>query len=142
MTNFCISGGPVGDVPGERRTSHLGQIVGGLHDEFDTAPQMPLSSPAGVMTLDGTTSLRDLTTQLHWTFPREAGVETLAGFLLTELGHIPTAGEMFEDKLEARRYIVANMQGQRIARVRVESTTGAPLDLSTLEAEQGREATA
>ncbi len=132
-------GSTVGIVTAE---DALEQIVGELHDEFDTAPQMPLSSPAGVMTLDGTTSLRDLTTQLHWTFPREAGVETLAGFLLTELGHIPTAGEMFEDKLEARRYIVANMQGQRIARVRVESTTGAPLDLSTLEAEQGREATA
>ncbi len=128
-------GSTVGIVTAE---DALEQIVGELHDEFDTAPQMPLSSPAGVMTLDGTTSLRDLTTQLRWNFPREAGVETLAGFLLTELGHIPTPGETIEDG--GRRYIIAQMQGNRIARVRVESTTGAPLDLSTPEAEQGREA--
>jgi len=131
-------GSTVGIVTAE---DALEQIVGELHDEFDTAPQMPLSSPAGVMTLDGSTSLRDLTTQLRWNFPREAGVETLAGFLLTELGHIPTKGETVEDALEARRYIVAEMQRNRIARVRVESTTGAPLDLSTLEAEHSREAT-
>ncbi len=118
----------------------LEQIVGELNDEFDTAPQMPLSSPAGVMTLDGSTSLRDLTVQLRWTFPREAGVETLAGFLLTELGHIPEPGEIIEDG--GRRYIIAQMQGHRIARVRVESTTGAPLDLSTVEDEASREATA
>ena len=129
-------GSTVGIVTAE---DALEQIVGELNDEFDTAPQMPLSSPAGVMTLDGSTSLRDLTTQLRWSFPREAGVETLAGFLLTQLGHIPAPGETIEN--EGRRYIIAQMQGQRIARVRVESTTGAPLDLSTLEVEQGREAT-
>lgn len=119
----------------------LEQIVGELSDEFDTAPQMPLPSPAGVMTMDGSTSLRDLTTQLRWSFPREAGVETLAGFLLTQLGHIPAAGETMEH--DGRRYIVAQMQGHRIARVRVESTTGAPLDLSEAEEEtSAREATA
>ena len=35
--------------------------------------------------LDGSASLRDLVTQLRWKLPREAGVETLAGFLLTRL---------------------------------------------------------
>ncbi len=129
-------GSTVGIVTAE---DALEQIVGELNDEFDTAPQMPLPSPAGVMTLDGSTSLRDLTTQLRWNFPREAGVETLAGFLLAHLGHIPTVGEIVED--DGRRYIIAQMQSHRIARVRVESTTGAPLDLSTLEAES-REATA
>lgn len=119
----------------------LEQIVGELNDEFDTAPQMPLSSPAGVMTLDGSTSLRDLTTQLRWNFPREASVETLAGYLLAQFGHIPEVGETIEDEDEGRRYIVAAMQAHRIARVRVESTTGAALDLSTLE-EESREATA
>ena len=46
----------------------------------------------GVMALDGSTTLRDLGTQLGWTFPREAGVETLAGFLLAQLGHLPVPG--------------------------------------------------
>ena len=67
----------------------LEQIVGELDDEFDIAPRIPLLSSTGVMSLDGSTTLRDLGTQLHWSFPREAGVETLAGFLLAHLGHIP-----------------------------------------------------
>lgn len=126
-------GSTVGIVTAE---DALEQIVGELHDEFDITPQMPFPSPAGVMTLDGSASLRDLTTQLRWNFPRVAGVETLAGFLLAELGHIPVPGETIED--EGRRYVIAKMQAHRIARVRVESTTGEPLDLSTME-ESARE---
>jgi len=129
-------GSTVGIVTAE---DALEQIVGELHDEFDVTPQMPFPSPAGVMTLDGSTSLRDLTTQLRWAFPREAGVETLAGFLLAQLGHIPATGETIED--DGRRYIIAEMQAHRIARVRVESTTGAPLDLSALEDELTRKPT-
>jgi CBS domain containing-hemolysin-like protein len=70
------------------------------------------------MSLDGSTTLRDLGNQLHWTFPREPGVETLAGFLLAQLGHIPTVGESIE--YEGRRFTVAGMAGHRISRVIVE----------------------
>ena len=38
-------------------------------------------------------NLRDLETQMQWNLPREGGVETLAGFVLMRLGHIPRAGE-------------------------------------------------
>ena len=69
----------------------LEQVVGELEDEFDLAPQT-LPSVAGVLTLDGSTSLRDLTTQLRWTFTRELGVETLAGFsALTVRSLCPTS---------------------------------------------------
>ncbi len=98
----------------------LEQIVGELDDEFDIAPpQSSLLSAAGVMSLDGSTTLRDLGTQLHWTFPRETGVETLAGFLLAHMGHIPAAGESFA--FDGRRYTVAEMSGRRISRVNVET---------------------
>ena len=60
----------------------------------------------------------DLTTQLGWSFPRQAGIETLAGFLLSELGHIPTAGEQIEH--ERRLFRVVEMDGRRVSRVRVE----------------------
>jgi putative hemolysin len=70
------------------------------------------------MSLDGSTTLRDLGNQLHWTFPREAGVETLAGFLLAHFGHIPTAGEALD--YGGRRYKIAEMAGRRISRVIVE----------------------
>jgi putative hemolysin len=95
----------------------LEQIVGELEDEFDVS-KSPLLSTTGAMSLDGSTTLRDLGNQLHWTFPREAGVETLAGFLLANLGHIPTVGENIEHG--GRRYEVAEMSGHRISRVIVE----------------------
>src|SRR6202035_3887898 len=98
----------------------LEQIVGELEDEFDVS-RSPLLSTTGVMCLDGSTTLRDLGNQLHWTFPREAGVETLAGFLLAHLGHIPTVGEIMD--FEGRRYQIAEMSGHRISRVVVEDIT-------------------
>jgi putative hemolysin len=97
----------------------LEQIVGELDDEFDTAPRSAVFDSAGVMSLDGTTTLRDLGTQLHWSFPREPGVETLAGFLLAHLGHIPIAGESVDH--QGRRYTIAEMSGRRISRVNVET---------------------
>jgi CBS domain containing-hemolysin-like protein len=102
----------------------LEQVVGELEDEFDIASKTAGFNAAGVMSLDGSTTLRDLGTQLHWTFPREAGVETLAGFLLAQLGHLPDAGESVEYK--GRRFVVAEMAGRRISRVRVETIAPEP----------------
>ncbi len=107
-------GSTVGIVTAE---DALEQIVGELEDEFDVSARTALFNTAGVMSLDGSTTLRDLGTQLHWTFPREAGVETLAGFLLAHLGHIPAAGESIDH--QGRRYTVAEMTGRRISRVNV-----------------------
>jgi CBS domain containing-hemolysin-like protein len=67
-------------------------------------------------------TLRDLETQMRWKLPREAGVETLAGFLLVKLGHIPAVGESVRES--GRRFVVEEMEGQRISRVRVEGPHG------------------
>jgi CBS domain containing-hemolysin-like protein len=111
-------GSTVGIVTAE---DALEQIVGELDDEFDIAPRSPLLSSTGAMSLDGSTTLRDLGTQLHWDFPREVGVETLAGFLLAHLGHIPVVGESLEQA--GRRYTVTEMSGRRISRVTVQPLT-------------------
>jgi len=117
----------------------LEQIVGELDDEFDIAARATLFNTAGVMSLDGSTTLRDLGTQLHWSFPREPGVETLAGFLLAHLGHIPVAGERVDH--EGRRYTIAEMTGRRISRVNVE-TLQRSLTQPTTDEINSREATA
>jgi CBS domain containing-hemolysin-like protein len=114
----------------------LEQLVGELDDEFDIT-RSALTNVTGVMSLDGTTSLRDLRNQLHWEFPREAGVETLAGLLLAELGHIPTNGESIE--YDGRRYTVAEMKGHRISRINVEPINS-PVDFAPYE-EESRETT-
>jgi len=101
----------------------LEQVVGELEDEFDIAARTAGPDAQGALELDGSTTLRDLGTQLGWTFPREAGVETLAGFILAQLGHMPVAGESIAHS--GRHYIVEQMIGHRIARIRVETIAAA-----------------
>jgi CBS domain containing-hemolysin-like protein len=102
----------------------LEQVVGELEDEFDIAKVLPLAAPGGGVLLDGSASLRDLVTQLHWKLPREAGVETLAGLLLTRLGHLPAPGESVE--IDGRRFTVVEVDRRRISKVRVEEPNAAP----------------
>jgi putative hemolysin len=127
-------GSTVGIVTAE---DALEQIVGELEDEFDVDSAVTPLSATGVVTLDGSTTLRDLGTQLRWSFPREAGVETLAGFLLTQLGHIPSVGESLDH--EGRQFTVAGMNGHRISLVRVEPL---PESIGAVFESESREATA
>ncbi len=98
------------------------QVIGEVEDEFDvaTAAQPLLPSASETLVLEGSVSLRDLETQMRWKLPRDGGAETLAGFLLSRLGHIPLTGERVD--FEGHRLTVAEMQGRRISKVRVETT--------------------
>jgi CBS domain containing-hemolysin-like protein len=94
------------------------QLTGELEDEFDT-PSLPvLTMTGGALLMDGAVNLRDLETQTQWSLPRDGGVETLAGFVLMRLGHIPKVGESLV--YEGRRLTVVEMDNRRIAKIRVE----------------------
>src|ERR1700761_1043127 len=69
------------------------QLIGELEDEFDVAPRRLLARPGEGLVLDGSVTLRDLETQMHWHLPREGGGEKLAGVLRPRLGKIPRGGE-------------------------------------------------
>ena len=94
------------------------QIIGEVEDEFDIGPRAALQTTSGAVVLDGGVNLRDLETQMDWHLPRSGGVETLAGFLLTRLGKIPTGEETVD--FEGRRFTVLEMSDHRISQVRVE----------------------
>src|SRR5277367_1726649 len=94
------------------------QIIGEIEDEFDVAEKAVLRSASGGLILDGSVKLRDLETQMHWKLPKEGGIETLAGFLLTRFGRIPREGDCTE--FEGRRLSVLEMSSRRISRVLIE----------------------
>jgi putative hemolysin len=94
------------------------QLTGELEDEFDSPSVPVLTTASGALLMDGGVNLRDLETQMQWSLPREGGVETLAGFVLMRLGHIPKESESVE--FEGRRLTVVEMDARRIARIRVE----------------------
>ena len=102
------------------------QLAGELEDEFDTPSEPVLGSAGGAVVMDGSVNLRDLETQMNWSLPRDGGVETLAGFVLAQLGHIPEPGEsvVYED----RRLTVVEMDARRIAKIRVETVENAPAE--------------
>lgn len=95
------------------------QLAGELEDEFDNPARSILTAPGGALLMEGSVSLRDLETQMHWSLPREGGVETLAGFMLVQLGHVPVPDESIE--YEGRRLTVVEMNARRIAKIRVET---------------------
>jgi CBS domain containing-hemolysin-like protein len=94
------------------------QLTGELEDEFDSPALPVLTTTGGALLMDGAVNLRDLETQTQWSLPRDGGVETLAGFVLMRLGHIPKAGESIV--YEGRRLTVMEMDNRRIAKIRVE----------------------
>src|SRR5713226_5244186 len=97
----------------------LEQIVGEIEDEFDVPPpEQPVLEGKIVLVLEGSFSIRDLESQYQLSLPRDAGFETLAGFVLARLQKIPKLGESFD--YEGHRYTVEEMEGHRIAKVRIE----------------------
>ncbi|HVW83989.1 MAG TPA: hemolysin family protein [Bryobacteraceae bacterium] len=97
----------------------LEQIVGEIEDEYDERLPEPEVQPAD-MEIDGSTSIRDLESLYGIELPANAGFETIAGYMLYRLGHIPVTGESVE--YEDRRFTIVAMERNRIARVRMEKT--------------------
>jgi len=98
----------------------LEQIVGEIQDEFDVTPQKtPEFEDETSFTLEGSVGIRDLESQYQILLPRDAGFETLAGFVLARLQRIPHVGDSLE--YEGRRFSVVAMEGHRIAKVKIET---------------------
>jgi CBS domain containing-hemolysin-like protein len=101
----------------------LEQLVGNIEDEFDVSPTEPALENESVLVLEGSVNIRDLDAEYALLLPRDAGFETLAGFILARLQKIPALRDSFE--YEGRRYTVEELEGHRIARVRIEKTAKA-----------------
>jgi putative hemolysin len=96
----------------------LEQVFGEIEDEHDIARQQAPVSDSGEIEVEGTIPIRDLETHYGIELPPQDGFETLAGFLLYRLGHIPEEGESVEE--DGRRYTVLQLETHRIARVLIE----------------------
>jgi putative hemolysin len=72
----------------------------------------------GSYVVDASISIHDLADQHQLEFPESAEYETLAGFVLTQLKRIPHGGEIVTYK--DWRLIIVDMDGRRIARVKIE----------------------
>jgi putative hemolysin len=92
------------------------EIIGEIHDEYDVAEEPSRSLVGGDFEVDGLLNLEDFGDRTGVELP-EGPYETVAGYVINELGRLPVKG----DTLEAlgHRFTVAELDGRRIARVRL-----------------------
>ncbi len=99
------------------------QVVGEIHDEFDVI-ERPLTLADGAVIFDAALNVRDLDTQYNIPLPEDPAYATVGGFVLDQLGFIPRGGESFE--YGQFRFTVVEMDGRRVARVKIQRVRPAP----------------
>ena len=92
----------------------LEELVGSIHDEFDTKEEEITMIREGEFDADGTLALHDLAEETGLKF-EETDVSTIGGYITQLLGHLPVRGE----KVSIGDYsaTVAETDGRRILKV-------------------------
>ncbi|MFC4010598.1 hemolysin family protein [Nonomuraea purpurea] len=91
------------------------ELIGDIRDEYDVEEDVVVL-PAGEIEIDGLTNLNDFATETGIRLP-DGPYETLGGFVMAMLGHVPSVGEKVE--ISGFELTVTELDGRRIARVRV-----------------------
>jgi putative hemolysin len=99
------------------------ELVGDIRDEYDTGEGETTRHLSGDVDVDGLLNLEDFHDETGVQLP-EGPYETVAGFIVSELGHVPAAGE--EVRIDGYRLTVTELDGRRVSRVRVTPDPGWP----------------
>ncbi|MCU1670738.1 MAG: hypothetical protein JWP40_3665 [Blastococcus sp.] len=107
------------------------EVIGEIYDEYDdeVVPDGK-DSPDGPREVDGLLNLDDFTEVTGLRLP-EGPYETVAGYVLAELGRLPAVGDTIE--VEGRTLTVLELDGRRIARLLVDPPP-APADADSDDA--------
>ncbi|WP_104526377.1 hemolysin family protein [Blastococcus atacamensis] len=93
------------------------EVIGEIYDEYDEEVEPEAGqSPDEPREVDGLLNLDDFSDATGLQLP-EGPYETAAGYVLAELGRLPEVGDAVET--EGRRIEVLELDGRRIARLRV-----------------------
>lgn len=99
----------------------LEEIIGEIDDEYDESEHLTSGAISGAMYAAGTLHPDELQDATGFEMPK-GNYETLAGFVLAELGYVPTPGDHFI--FEQWKFSVVEMEGHRIASVQLEKLEG------------------
>jgi len=92
------------------------ELVGDIRDEYDVDTSAAQRLRGGDVVIDGLLNTDDFAEESGVHLP-EGPYETVAGYVMAELGHLPQIGESVD--VEGYRLTVAELDGRRVARVRV-----------------------
>ena len=96
----------------------LEEIVGNIMDEYDVDEHHIRKKSATEYTIDGLTKLEELETLLEIEFQTE--FETINGFLISKMEHIPADNEKFEYKYKGYNFRVLKAKNKMIKSVSVQ----------------------
>jgi putative hemolysin len=100
------------------------ELVGEIHDEYDLAPEPGVADGVAPSHVDGLLNLNDFAERVGFSLP-PGPYETLAGFLMAQLGRLPEIGD--EVRWSGWRLVVSAMDGRRVDRVAlIEECPGSP----------------
>lgn len=91
------------------------ELVGDIRDEFDVR-EVRVFAPGGAAEVDGLLSIDDFREDVGMELP-EGPYETVAGFMVAQLGRLPQVGDTVE--VDGSTLTVSGMDGRRISRVQV-----------------------
>jgi CBS domain containing-hemolysin-like protein len=92
------------------------EIVGEIYDEHDIARPLFQKAPGGEPLIDGGVPLDEVNEELDLTLPHE-DYDTLGGFILGELGHVPQPGDIVQ--AAGADLVVEEVDERRVRLVRV-----------------------
>jgi putative hemolysin len=98
------------------------ELIGDIQDEYDVEGYSSRRLRTGEIEVDGLMNLDDFCELTGVELP-DGPYETVAGFLLAALGHLPQTGESTD--LDRSRLTVTELDGRRISRVKVSAATAA-----------------
>lgn len=94
------------------------EVIGEIYDEYDAeVEEGGKQAPGGPREVDGLLNLDDFTEVTGLQLP-DGPYETVAGYVLAELGRLPEVGDGIE--VEGRTLEVLELDGRRISRLRVD----------------------
>lgn len=96
-------------------------ILGNIQDEYDNEEEEIRRLSDGKFTVDGSTSIEDVE-ELTGVELSDDDNETIAGFLLSNLGRIPSEGEQPSVEACGLRFTAVKTDGRRVTEVLIEKT--------------------
>ncbi|MCH7479341.1 MAG: HlyC/CorC family transporter, partial [SAR324 cluster bacterium] len=107
------------------------ELLGEIHDEFDTEQERVQEIPGGGFVADARVQIEELETFIKIKFPEERGYESLGGFLMEVAGDVPAEG--WQHEYEGLAFYVQEADLNRVIKVRIERLSEASGEAGTAD---------